>query len=127
MKAARADAQHPDLCLGEPLSQPVAGGDFARVQFVFARFDVERDELAVILDSEMGADFGVVEGVASAREFLLAIATFNCGHSSSRSFATTQWQAGSLPHEDLLTRVHCTTERPSNGGLLVALQRVVDG
>jgi hypothetical protein len=75
MKIARVDRNQPDLRIGNPLPQPLGRPHFIPVQLVFARLDVDDDELVLVCRRQIGPDPALDQRVPTAGELLAAIAT----------------------------------------------------
>src|SRR5262245_39320387 len=80
MKIAQGDMNQPDLRIGKALPEPVRRLHLILVQLVFARLDVDGDELIFVCWRQIGANFFLEERVAAAGEYLFAIAPFVSRH-----------------------------------------------
>ncbi len=79
MKIAQGHMHQPDLGVGNTLTQPVSRLHLILVQFVFARLDVDGDELVLVGRRQIGANLALDERVPTAGELLFAVAAFRRG------------------------------------------------
>ena len=76
MEIAQGDMHQPDLRIGNTLTQPVGRLHLILVEFVFARLDVDGNELALVRCRQIGAHLALDEGIPAADEFFFAVAAF---------------------------------------------------
>src|SRR5438270_9920071 len=84
MEIARGDMRQPDLRIGNALLQPVGCFHLTLVQLVFARLDIDGDELVRVGRRQMRAHLALDERVATARELLFAVAASGGSHENPR-------------------------------------------
>ncbi len=70
----RAHTPQPHLRIRLASEQAIRGRDFIRVDFIRARFDVDDDELALVLFGHERRYVALVDLIAPSRELLFAIA-----------------------------------------------------
>src|SRR6266536_2318473 len=96
MKIAQGDMHQPDLRIGNALPQPVGRLHLVLVEFVFARLDVDGDELVLVRRRKNRANLALDERVPAAGELLFAVASFGRGHSHPPTFPPMGGQVTSL-------------------------------
>jgi hypothetical protein len=87
MRRAMTHAHHPDLRVGNSLEQFIARFQLIGINGKLSGFNVDGRELALISRLELGTDFFLVEGIATAGELLFAIAAFGGGHAFAPEIA----------------------------------------
>src|SRR5947209_1636153 len=86
----------PDLRIGKALPQPGHCLHLILIQFIFARLNVDGDELVLVRCRQIGANFALDERVAAPGEFLFAMAAFGGSHPFPPG--TEPWSNSSSPH-----------------------------
>ncbi len=71
MEIAQGDVHQPDLRISNTLKQPVGRLHFIPVQLVFARLDVDGDELVLIGRRQIRANLALDKRVPAASELFL--------------------------------------------------------
>ncbi len=74
MGISRTDTPQPHLRIWLAGEQAIRGRDFVRIDFVRACFDVDDDELALVLFGHERRYVALVDLIAPSRELLFAIA-----------------------------------------------------
>ena len=69
----RADTPHPDLSVRAASEKSVRTSHLVRVQLVIPGFDVDQDELAIVLSLHMRQDIAFVDLFAAPGELFVAI------------------------------------------------------
>src|SRR5437870_1890472 len=80
MDRARADSHHPNLRLGNAFAQLVACLQLIGINRELTTFDIDSCKFTLVAGLELGADFFLVNDVATPGEFLFAMASFNRIH-----------------------------------------------
>jgi hypothetical protein len=73
MEIAQRDMHQPNLQIGNTLTQPVGCLHLALVEFIFAGFDVDGDELILVARRQIGTNLALDKCVPAAGEFLFTV------------------------------------------------------
>jgi hypothetical protein len=84
MEIAQGDMHQPDLRIGNTLTQPVGCFHLILVQLVFARLDVDGDELVLVGRRQIRANLALDERIPASGELFFAVAALRGGHGLSR-------------------------------------------
>src|SRR5262245_50784317 len=83
IQVPQGDVHEPDLRIGNTLPQPADRLHLILVQLVFARLDVDGDELVLVRGSQMGPNLALDKRVAAASDLFFAVAALARGHCAS--------------------------------------------
>src|SRR5437763_5765420 len=83
MEIAQGDMHQPDLRIGNTLTQPADRLHLILVKLVFARLDVDGDELVLVSGRQSGANLALDERVPAAGKLFFAVAALGSGHGHS--------------------------------------------
>jgi hypothetical protein len=80
MNGASANPNAPRLRIRQSLEQPIGGAQTIITNFKFTCFNVNGDNLILIVLLNLGSDFGFIEGITSLGKFFFAISGLSDCH-----------------------------------------------